>query len=469
MPGLPLNAVVGGKYRIEKLVGAGGMGEVYRATDLQKRRPVAVKALTLAGESGSALARFRNEAVIQWSLHHPNVAELYEYFEYQGRPCIAMEFVEGRALNEWIRDAGALEPADALRILAEICDAVSYMHSKSTIHRDIKSENIRVTAQGKAKLLDFGISVAKNTPVLTTEGHTIGTPGKMAPEQHAGSRGDARSDVWALGVLLYEMVTGAAPFPNSDPTGVRDDVTAARYIPAVKRKPSLPKPVIKMISTCLRLKPDERYASGGVMLREVQQLRRRLTGNGWKQTLSSNPAYVAGGLAVAVLLLFAYAFRPATEVKSPGGQEDPKSQSVPAEPSSGAPTRAADPADDASVRTSSESPPARPNRASAAPPMASAPAPAQSPTNSTVEPGGADQKTVRVTTYDGPAEVTNSDGQVLGRTPYSLTGPFGKSYELWLRREGFQPREVDVEINNKNEYLFGLEKIEGRPDFGKKE
>jgi hypothetical protein len=412
-----------------------------------------VKALTVTGDAGSALARFRNEAVVQWSLHHPNVAELYEYFEYQGRPCIAMEFVEGRALNEWIRDSGGLEPAAALGILADICDAVSYMHSKSTIHRDIKSENIRVTARGQAKLLDFGISVAKNTPVFTAVGHAIGTPGKMSPEQHTGSRGDARSDVWALGVLLYEMVTGAAPFPNADPTGVRDDVTAVRYIPAVRRKPDLPKPVVKMISTCLRLKPDERYASGGVMLREVQQLRRRLGGGEWKRTLVSTPAFVAGGLVVVVLALFVYALRSGADVRSPIAP----SQSTLAAPSGGVATGVSDGAPEPTLR---EPPPAASHPAPAA-------APVRIPTEPTAEPQGADRKTVRVTTYDGPAEVTDRNGEVLGRTPYSLTGAFGKSYELWLRREGFQPLKVDVEINNRNEYLFGLQKIEGRSDFGK--
>ena len=234
MPTLPLNAVVG-KYRIERRAGAGGMGEVYRATNLQTKAPVAVKALSKTEESGTALARFRNEAVIQYNLRHPSVAELYEYVEYQGIPCIVMEFVEGRTLDEWIRETGALEPGKALEILADICDAVSYMHSKGTIHRDIKSENIRLNAHGKAKLLDFGIAVSRNTPSLTKTGYTIGTPEKMAPEQHQGLRGDPRSDVWALGVLLYEMVTGSPPFANSSPAGLREDITAARCIPAAQR------------------------------------------------------------------------------------------------------------------------------------------------------------------------------------------------------------------------------------------
>jgi hypothetical protein len=470
MPALPLNVVIG-KYRIEKRVGAGGMGEVYRATNLQTKLPVAVKALSNTGESDTALARFRNEAVIQYNLRHPSVAELYEYFEYQGNPCIVMEFVEGRTLDEWIREGGALPPIKALEILADICDAVSYMHSKGTIHRDIKSENIRVNAQGKAKLLDFGISVARNTPTFTRAGCSIGTPEKMAPEQHQGLRGDSKSDVWALGVLLYEMVTGAPPFSNSNPAGLREDIMAVRYIAAAKRKPGLPRPVIRMISACLRVKPDERYASAGVMLRDVQQVRRRLAGEPWKQALFSDPAMAAAGLGLLVVLLFVYALRPAPEGKTAIGKDHPESPVAATGPPGGVAAPAPALPDPIPAQTAGEprrpraNPTIGPTPAPLTPPPAPAPGAVAMP-----EPGATDQRTVRVATYDGPAEVTTKEGQVLGATPYPLTGPLGKNYELWLRRPGFQPRKVDVQINvNKNEYLFGLEKNEGRSDFSKKE
>ncbi len=462
MSGLPLNAVVGNKYRVEKRVGAGGMGEVYRATNLQTRVPVAVKVLTNTGDSSAALARFRNEAVIQYNLHHPNVAELYEYFEFQGCPCIVMEFVEGRTLDEWIRDAGALPPAQALAILADICDAVSYMHSKGTIHRDIKSENIRINPQGQVKLLDFGISVSRNTPSFTKAGCSIGTPGKMAPEQHLGSRGDARSDVWSLGILLYEMVAGAAPFPNSDPTGVREDVMALRYFPVARRKPGVPKAIVKIISNCLRLKPEERYASSGVMLREVQQARRQLTGGGWQSKPWTNPAVVAGALALLVIGLLIYAFSSSTPGAVPPSSAPGKSPvaalpSTPSTPVSGAPTP---------TRPKPSAPEPLPPSAIPAPRAASS---APSPTPPSPDYSSAEQKTVRVATYDGPAEVTTKEGQVLGSTPFSLTGPFGKNYELWLRREGYQPHRIEVQINNKGEYTFGLERLESRSDSGKKD
>jgi len=458
VPILPLNAVIG-KCRIERLVGSGGMGEVYRAINLQTKMPVAVKALTGAGEPGTALARFRNEAVIQYNLRHPNVAELYEYFEYHGTPCIVMEFVEGSTLNEWIRETGPLAVPRALEILADICDAVSYMHSRGTIHRDIKSENIRVNAQGKAKLLDFGISISKSTPAFTRVGCVVGTPEKMAPEQHLGLRGDARSDVWALGVLLYEMVTGVPPFTSSSPVGLREDILALRYIPASRRKTGLPRRVRRMIENCLRLKPEDRYASSGVMLREVQQVRRRLSGPLWRRDLSAGPAIVTGGLAVLGLLLLLHAINPAPDARTSDASGQPASPPVAAAPSRTEGTEPPAFREATPAPQSKKAPSPHPLHASS---PASAPAPAMAPPRES-ESGlsGTDQRTIRVATYDGPAEVTNKEGQVLGSTPYPVTGPMGNTYELWLRRPGYQPRKVDVQINvNKTEYLFGLEKRE---------
>jgi serine/threonine protein kinase len=465
---LPLNAVIG-KYRIEKRVGSGGMGEVYRATNLQTRMPVAVKVLTHTGEYDTALARFRNEAVIQYNLRHPNVAELYEYFEYQGKACIAMEFVEGRTLDEWIRETGPLQLDKALEILADICDAVSYMHSKGTIHRDIKSENIRITSQGRAKLLDFGISVSRDTPSFTTVGHAIGTPEKMAPEQHQGLRVDARSDVWALGVLFYEMVTGVQPFANSNVVGLREDIMALRYIAATKRRPGLPKAAVRMIANCLRVKPEERYSSSGTMLREVQQLRRGMASERWKGLFSNPAAMVAAGLAVLVVALFFYALSPTKRSPSrivKSRPEAPPTQmgtpppivsgrGVPAEPSSPR-SQAPVPTQTGQITTD----PASPN--------VGTPPPTPERHEPTLDANAGDHKTIRVATYDGPADVMSKDGQVLGSTPYLLTGPLGKSYELILSRQGYERRKVDVQINNKNEYLFGLEKLE-KSDNGKKE
>ena len=232
------------------------------------------------------------------------------------------------------------------------------------------------------------------------------------------------------------------------------------------------RPVIRMISACLRVKPDERYASAGVMLRDVQQVRRRLASEPWKQALLSDPAMAAVGLGLLVVLLFIYALRPAPEVKPGIGKDHPESPVAATGPPGGVAAPA--PALPEAIPAQTAGEPRRPRVNPAigpipAPPTPAPPAP-EPGAGASPEVGAADQRTVRVATYDGPAEVTTREGQVLGATPYPLIGSLGKNYELWLRRPGFQPRKVDVQINvNKNEYLFGLEKNEGRSDFSKKE
>jgi serine/threonine protein kinase len=239
MPVLPLNTIVG-KYRIDDLAGVGGMGEVYRAVHIQNGTVVAIKSLNNDAESGTALARFKNEAIIQFNLRHPNVAALYEYVDYPGHPCVVMGFVEGPTLQDLVRERG-LPLAKALDILAGVCDAFAYMHLKGVMHRDIKSENIRIAADGTPKLLDFGIAVAKSTPVFTRAGQVIGTLQSLAPEHVRGLRGDARSDVWALGVLLYEMLTGTLPFDGTDVGKVAKSILEGRYAPASELKPGIPR------------------------------------------------------------------------------------------------------------------------------------------------------------------------------------------------------------------------------------
>jgi hypothetical protein len=191
----------------------------------------------------------------------------------------------------------------------------------------------------------------------------------------------------------------------------------------------------------------------------------------WKQALLSDPAMAAAGLGLLVVLLFVYALRPAPEVKTGIGRDHPESPVAATGPPGGvaAPAPALPEAIPAQTAGESRRPRANPSSPTPAPLTPVPPAPAPSAV-AVPEVGATDQRTVRVATYDGPAEVTTKEGQVLGATPYPLTGPLGKNYELWLRRPGFQPRKVDVQINvNKNEYLFGLEKNEGRSDFSKKE
>ena len=409
MPILPVNAIVG-KYRIENLVGAGGMGEVYRAVHIQHRTVVAIKSLNCDQASGTALARIRNEAIIQFNLRHPNVAALYEYVDYPGRPCIVMEFIEGQTFQSLIRQEKGLAPAKALDILAGVCDAVAYMHAKGVMHRDIKSENIRIAADGRAKLLDFGIAVGKTTPALTRAGHVIGTLQNLAPEQVRGLRGDARSDVWALGVLLYEMLTGTLPFDNSDAGKLAESILDVRYVAASERKPGLPKRMERLISGCLRARPEERFASGGILLREVQRARRQIQpafGVAWTRSLDV-PVIPAAVVVALVILLAAYVLIGLlTGGEQPAPVDQPSKADAPRGDSCSAPHFK--PNTDYVVISEPVTPVSGPSE------MLRPPARAESTTANGVETPG------------GPAEVVDRNGaQFLGMPPRNCSGPVWK-------------------------------------------
>ena len=247
MPVLPLNTIVW-KYRIDDLAGVGGMGEVYRAVHIQNGTVVAIKSLNNDPESGAALAPFKNEAIIRFNLRHPNVAARYEYVDYPGHPCIAMEFVEGQTLQRLVR----------LGTLAGVCDAAAYMHLKGVLHRDIKSENIWIAPDGKARLPDFGIAAGKSTLALTRARHVAGTLQNLAPEQIRGLRSDARSDVWAFqSPALRDGDRGFAVQRRRCRECGRE-LSRSALPPASELKHGIPRRMERLISGCLLAKPAVR-------------------------------------------------------------------------------------------------------------------------------------------------------------------------------------------------------------------
>src|SRR5438093_2275895 len=224
-----------GSYEIAALLGKGGMGEVYRARDTKLKRDVAIKILPDEfARNADRVSRFQREAEVLASLNHPNIAGIYDLEEAHGSRFLVLELVEGDTLADILSKRGALPVDEALHIAKQICEALEAAHEKGIIHRDLKPANIKILPDGKVKVLDFGLAKAmegktssaniSNSPTLsmarTQQGLILGTAAYMSPEQASGKNLDKRTDIWAFGCVLYEMLTGRPAFEGDDVTRI---------------------------------------------------------------------------------------------------------------------------------------------------------------------------------------------------------------------------------------------------------
>ena len=270
-----------GPFRIEKELGRGGAGVVYLAHDTKLDRQVAIKSLPPElADNDKFQARFQREAKLLASLNHPNIASIYEELEESHeQKYIVMEYVPGITLRQKIAK-GIMELKDALAIALDITDAMSAAHAKGVIHRDLKPENIKITPDGRTKLLDFGIAkmigIASITAsTLTESGHIVGTIGYMSPEQARGKSTDHRTDIWAVGCILYEMLTGKCAFSGDTGTDILASILKTdpdwQELP-----PETDATVRSIIERCLKKNADERYQSAEELLVELQECRQSL-------------------------------------------------------------------------------------------------------------------------------------------------------------------------------------------------
>src|ERR1700755_3631486 len=268
---LLLNSMVG-EYRLIDFLGEGGMGEVYRGVHAKLGRVAAIKVLTTAARREHGFVeRFFNEARIQSQLQHSNIAALYDFCEVQGQPCIIMEYVDGDTLCDRVRPYGPLPTGEALRIFHEVVCAIAYVHAHGVIHRDIKSNNIKIGTQGQVKLLDFGIAKGGASPALTQTGSVVGTLAYLSPQQLSTGHADQRSDIWALGVLLYEMTTGRVPFTATTIGALCAQISNADYPPLRQLNPAAPQEVANIVSRCLKKNVIERYQTAEALLSDVRR------------------------------------------------------------------------------------------------------------------------------------------------------------------------------------------------------
>ncbi|RJQ04190.1 MAG: Stk1 family PASTA domain-containing Ser/Thr kinase [Bacillota bacterium] len=269
--------VLAGRYELAEKLGAGGMAVVYRAQDTLLQRPVTVK--ILRGElavDDSVVKRFRREAQAAAALSHPNIVGVYDVGRQDDVHYIVMEYVQGKTLKEEIAERGPLPPEEAVRFARQICEALRHAHAHRIIHRDVKPHNVLLTPEGRVKVGDFGIAGAATGSTVTYPGALLGTVYYFSPEQAQGGYGDQRSDLYALGVVLYEMLTGQVPFEGESPVSValkhiREAVPSPREI-----NPRVPPSAERVVLKAMAKDVDRRYQSASEMLRDLEALQRQL-------------------------------------------------------------------------------------------------------------------------------------------------------------------------------------------------
>jgi eukaryotic-like serine/threonine-protein kinase len=393
--GVPLSSWLG-DYQVLELLGSGGMGEVYLVEERGTRARHAMKTLRSASPGSELWQRFMNEGRVMSGLQHPNIAGFREMFQCDDRLCLVMDYVDGETLFSYVRRKGTLPVEEALAVVAHLCAALAYLRERGVLHRDLKSANVKITSTGTVKLLDFGIAKVKRTPGMTAHGAVMGTPEYLSPEQVAGTPADGRSEIWGLGLLAYEMLTGRLPFDGPEETALFEAIRNAAPARPSALNPAVPAQVDALVMKCLEKRPSRRFQAAEELRDAVHEA---LAGGpatepfgvwvqGWTERMRSawrrlTPRVrlaVAAVVAVVVLLGIASMFSS----------------------------------------------------------------------------GSGEYRSIVVDVVDGRADVY-ARGSRVGRTPYQLEARVGETVSLELRKSGFQDQPIQFEVTERKAYSYSMQ------------
>lgn len=297
-PVLPTGHVLAGRYRIESLAGVGGMGVVYRAHDLELDQAAALKLLpSHQAPNEETLQRFRRELILGRQISHPNVVRVHDIGHDGGTYFLSMDYVDGRPLNEVMDGEGPLPPERAAGIAAQIASALAVAHAKHIVHRDLKPSNILIDAAGNALITDFGIARSIEEAGLTRTGEVFGTPDYLAPEQARGADVDARADIYALGVMLYEMLSGTLPTRAESLTEKLAQRATGRTRDITETGTRIPPWLRKVLRHCLAPGPGRRYQNAEDLAADLRA--REFRARPWRRV---TPGRVVAALVLGVLL-----------------------------------------------------------------------------------------------------------------------------------------------------------------------
>ena len=269
---IELGRVLGHRYEILQMLGEGGMGTVYKARDREVDRLVALKVIRPElAQNADALHRFKQELVLARQITHRNVIRIFDLGDADGLKFITMEFIDGRDLKSLIREKGKFTPEEAIQIVVQVCKALEASHAEGVIHRDLKPQNIMIDEQGRVSVMDFGIARGMEAGGgMTQTGALVGTPEYMSPEQAKGQHLDARSDLFSLGIIFYELLTGSSPFKADTAMATLWKRTHEAARPPIELESGIPRAVSDMVVKCLEIDRERRYQSIADFARDLE-------------------------------------------------------------------------------------------------------------------------------------------------------------------------------------------------------